>query len=524
MKRLVITNDVNTYKSTIHKPYWADPSRLKYNREAKAFGSQITAAILANKMVVFGGFDVSSTYLTTQYASKRGYAGLIEDDNAITPEAGSLELELYKVKSNNKARWNGRAVTKEMIVTPYAVRKCNFSFVYGASQTSERSYGAHQVAGADIADILPWPVSTKYPGYLELGDDEYLNALTTISYEVARVDTNVHPYDLGVQASALRDAFNRPMAAPVDPSWVQSEVADANKKALDWLTTLAEAPKTVATIISAIRSARDLLRAWDKRGEAIRESHKKWVEDLRKRIDETINLISKAKATTLKRQLYRTLRKLNNKLSREGKILITKLAEAWMMYRYEVMPLIYTVRDAIKAANTYKNQYFTCRGRVITPHSPPNIGPNWTFVGESSITTKLMIKFGYYDDPNDTTDLLNRVLYGNVLTTGWELITRSFVADWFITVGDWLTATFGFSDSESVRRVSTLSHRCAIKGFYVEKFTGAKVIVDFDSYERFIPDLSSYSGIYFRPNLTVKRMIDAFCLGWPSLKRTLTSR
>lgn len=497
---------------------------LTYDREAKAFGSQVTAAILNNKMVVHDGFDVSSSYLTTQYASKRGYAGLIHDDNVVTPDAGSLTLEPYKVKSNNKARWASKDLTKEMIVAPYAVRKCNFSFTYGASQTPERFYGAHQVPGSDIADILPWPESKKFPGYLELGNDEYLSTLTTISYEVAQVKTDVHPFDMGVQASALRDAFNKPMTAPVDPSWVQSEVADANKKALDWLTTLAEAPKTVATIISAIRSARDILRAWDKRGQAIRESHKVWVADLRKRISETINLISKAKATTLKRQLYRTLRKLNNKLSREGKILIDKLAEAWMMYRYEVMPLIYTVKDAIKAANTYKNQYFTCRGRVVTPQSPPNIGPSWTFVGESSITTKLMIKFGYYDDPSSTVDLLNRVLYGNVLTTGWELVTRSFVADWFITVGDWLSATFGFSESESVRRVSTLSHKCVIKGQYVERLTGAKVTVDFESYERFVPDLSSYSGIYFTPNLTVKRLIDAFCLSWPSLKRTLTSR
>lgn len=518
MKRLVITKNVNTYHSTIHKPNWADPSWLEFDRTAPALGLQVTAIILSNKTVVRDDF------FTSPYASQRGYAGLILDDGSISPNAGSLVLDLHKVKSNNRDRWKTRAVTKEMIVASYAVRKCKFDFTYGASQIPEEDFGSYQVHGADIADILPWPTSTKYPGYLDIGGGEFLSTVTTIEYEVAMVDVHVHPFDMGVQAESLRTSFHEPISAPVDPSWVQSEIADANTKALDWLTTFAEAPKTVATIISAIRTIRDVLRSWDKRGEAIRENHKKWVADLRKRISETLDLISKAKATTLKRKLYRTLRKLNNRLSREGKILIDKLTGAWMMYRYEIMPLVYTVQDAVKAANTYKNQYFTCRGRVITPHSPPDIGPTWVFTGESSITTKLMIKFGYYDDPNSTADLLNRVLYGNILTTGWELITRSFVADWFITVGDWLTASFGFTESESVKRVSTMSHKCVIKGYYVEEFTGAKVIIDFESYERFLPDLSSYSGIYFRPNLTAKRMVDAFCLTWPSLKRTLTSR
>lgn len=506
----------------VFKPYYANPNMLTYFRTGSGYASTIESAVVGQRFVVDSRVTLS-TINSNNPAACLGRAGFISGSEGSVTAPMGWNPGVLKERVSNQPRWDLAPVTKEMVVAAYKIRKVEAIFENGNATIPERSAGSIQVTLDRMADILPWPKSNKYPGYFSLGGDEYLYGTVTISYVVATVNNQVNPYDVGFSTSKLEESFSPFGLYNVDPAWVQSSVARANEKALDWLTTVAEMPETVSSLIGAVKAARDVLKRSDRAGERIRENHKKWLASVKKQIAELLNTISKAKARTLRNKLVRRLKKLNKQLSREGKLLVDKLTASWMSYRYEIMPLVYTVKGAVEAAQTIKNQFFTVRDRFVDAELPPPPVPNsnWNWVGTSTATTRIMIKFGYRSGDGSTLKNLQKVLSANVALTAWELVSRSFVADWFVTVGDFLSAGFGFSESKDVKRVSTLSYKIETVGSFVEKNTGARVYVNYESYVRLIPDLGSYTGIYFRPNLSLKRMIDSFCLLWPTLKRSL---
>lgn len=521
MQELILTSLVSTNYAAIFEPYYADRTMLVFKRVAPQFNSVVDSAILGNRFSIRSEvFDPDNIQYND--ATKRGYAGLIrETPDPVSDTQWSIPDLIEKV--SNQPAFDASVFDKSIIVAPYKRRTVSVTFQNGSGVENARPLGGQIVVSPiEIADILPWTPSGQYPNYFDMGNDEYLGGFSTlIRYMRGEVRRDIHPYALGISGQLLESSFSPAAEGQVDPAWVQSAVAEANKKALDWLTLVGELPETISSIIGAVRTVRGLIKSFDDRGEALRKNHKKWVESLRERITDLINQLSKAKFKTLRSNLYRQIRRLNRDLSREGKILITKLANLWMSYRYEITPLMMTVRDAVKAAKTIKNQFFTTRKRQVQKFDPPNLGSNWVFNGRADVTTRIMVKYGYRDNSDDNLSSLSKVLSANFALTSFELISRSFVVDWFFTVGDFLASEFGYTPNKNVTRAATLSHKCDIVGQYVEVNTGAIVNVNYSSYIRHIPDLGSFSGIYFRPNLTLKRMIDSFCLLWPSLKRNI---
>lgn len=138
----------------------------------------------------------------------------------------------------------------------------------------------------------------------------------------------------------------------------------------------------------------------------------------------------------------RTIRNIVKRLKRDP---IGIVAETWLQYRYGVMPLIhstYDILDAILAREADRSVVFVTRsGRKKTEFL-------WRKTGEGSFYNP--IEEVWYDFDSARTEIgisWKRPKGGiadwtslNPLGIAWELVPLSFVADWFLNVGDTLQA------------------------------------------------------------------------------------
>lgn len=131
--------------------------------------------------------------------------------------------------------------------------------------------------------------------------------------------------------------------------------------------------------------------------------------------------------------------------------------EAWLLYRYGIVPTMLDAYGAVEALEkrdngSYDRYIITVRGKSTTVPKP-------------ALVKRLTSPFGrYYPIPNVVRDQWRleskygaRVRYDAALTyssylrlsdvgvtnpveVAWESITLSFVADWFLSIGDWCSA------------------------------------------------------------------------------------
>ena len=102
------------------------------------------------------------------------------------------------------------------------------------------------------------------------------------------------------------------------------------------------------------------------------------------------------------------------------------------------MPVVYTVESVQDLIKSLKSEYITAREKesseISVPH-PVNSGE----VLEIPVTHRVTIKQRYKPKATTFEDVMVR-MSGNFALTVWELIPLSFVVDWFINVGDFLSS------------------------------------------------------------------------------------
>lgn len=333
-------------------------------------------------------------------------------------------------------------------------------------------------------------------------------------------------------------------------SLVTKVTAEAKAAEYDLLSELGELPETIKMFHDLVKGLKRPLELVKKHKEYLRKA-KEWDQSWKKQLNRLRKQYEKARSVERKKVLknrYDTLfkkqnpfgwfwrRKKRESLTGYASKGVTKAAETWLLYRYGVMPLLYSARDIVSAMNKKAQVYKTTRAHVTEQKQEEfgswNTGPfgmkqplNYKFVIEYVQVDRVTYKQCF--DGN----VIGRLIGINPLVTAWELTTLSFVVDWFIQVGDFIQAI-----SPSYAQQTEVVYSRKLKGTVrtVQNPTQpptidpgstfkSKIKLDgtsgtFESYYREVIDPMSHLTIPREIVLNWKRELDAFALTWTRLR------
>jgi len=216
-----------------------------------------------------------------------------------------------------------------------------------------------------------------------------------------------------------------------------------------------------------------------------------------------------------------------------------KLGREWMQYRYGIMPLVYSYRDINKLLNRGFNTSFR-KTSVIRPTptdvSLPSASTSYVWkedVGEILVRGNVFQHF-------DTRERAWAAGVGiNPFVTAWELIPYSFVFDWFVNMGDYITAKTTtsftgvrfacistrykyttktwqhFPNQDIVLTSTATTGNCNPSGYpavyvTIDRPEESQLLqeVVYDNYDRYVWNLSDVP-LSFNPSLKWRRLMDA---------------
>lgn len=219
----------------------------------------------------------------------------------------------------------------------------------------------------------------------------------------------VTDYDRLLKLGLFHQVINQPANKS---NAVLSDLVSDSSSTLDLLTELAEVKDTISLITSTLSMLRRPLQSFT---------------DARRRVNSKVSVSDRAE----------------------------KIGELWLGYRYAVMPLIYTIQDAIKVLQQKDRVFGTSRSYAVEK-SVSTYNPSLRHVkhlydeGTITVTYRGTSKARF----NTTAINIYSLLGFNPLRTGWELVPLSFVVDWALNVGSWLESkTFEFSDIAEDRKM-----------------------------------------------------------------------
>ena len=303
----------------------------------------------------------------------------------------------------------------------------------------------------------------------------------------------------------------------VDNNTVTTNTANANRGSVDILTSLAEMPETLKSIINGLatiaRMYRDAkkkeLRLYNK-GKRERIDYDEAVLALGRRAEEIENdpQLSRRQKRRLILKITKDKRQLKLTLKKNLDETASALADVWLNYRYNIMPNVYLIEGALDSID-----------------NKTNVFARW------SEKLKHTLSFPYYDNVIlieerafikrrfDVARLSNSFSL-NPFLTAWELVPLSFVVDWAVNIGNAIAA-LTFTPSGISQEGATYSWK--VSGMLSKTYEdGSSVTIECRGYKRVVIDPSLYCRLSWNPDLTPKRKLDALALTWNiALKRLL---
>lgn len=310
-----------------------------------------------------------------------------------------------------------------------------------------------------------------------------------------------------------------------DKELVTQVWADNNTKRLDFLTAMAEMPQTLSSFLDALGYLASLIKDFKRRRFFMNKANQR----IRNKLGVTFaerrsQIISKydrkiasarkpAIIVKLRRRKEKALKALEKMRVREEKKMVrefaTQAASLWLSFRYEIMPLYYQSQDVLDVIANSTSEYLTSRG-VVAQATNIAIPMEWGLDQENLVSEprhNVMVKSKLSPENH-----LGKTMSTNPFTTAWELLTLSFVVDWFVNFGDVIAGfTGGYSDESG----STASWRFDDKKvFRVRNIPSAMVTVDINFYTRMVIDPRLFGGLACSPKLNLFRYLDAMSLSW----------
>lgn len=319
----------------------------------------------------------------------------------------------------------------------------------------------------------------------------------------------------------------------VDVGVVTHVVAEANKQTLDALTAVAEMPetvrsmigltKTVARILSGVKKREfSLTQAFEKRKASLRSKRDLEMQRYTNRLNESRQFAEKFSARSRNRKLAKIARRDRDRALRTYDRAMKEslvefndaMASTWMRARYEIMPNVYLAIDITEVLKQ-NPQFLTSRagfkqsGRVLPKYGEFKEVPVET-QGLVFVRTKVENTTGPFSFTS------NRVSM-NILTTAWELLSKSFVVDWFINIGDFITAISGGGDYV---RGNSISFK-ELVNFSDEDDEGRKLVIEARCYDYSLFSENQYTCLRIEPDMNPLRYTDSVAMLWSANRETL---
>lgn len=285
--------------------------------------------------------------------------------------------------------------------------KSSFSAIKksGAIKFSNYSRGSERVQNL-VSRVPACSYVNDYPGYAVKDGD----TLTDKKNQIVRL---VSPYYIQGDLRGFGSMFpNAPhhqfqYSYPEENSEIESvkgAVVSSMNREYDFLTEMAELKETLAYLLGILQKVRHPLKSF-KDAKAVLDK-KDW------------------KGKTV-----------------EYHDAVTSL---WMQYRYAIMPLVYSAQDIKSVIEHRSDLYRTERkfSKIDLNQDHPKDRDSCYFydVVTGSTTVRSVGKARYNAQVN--LRLIDSI-GSNIATTAWELVPFSFVVDWFLNIGDFLSSHLG---------------------------------------------------------------------------------
>lgn len=189
---------------------------------------------------------------------------------------------------------------------------------------------------------------------------------------------------------------------------------------------------------------------------------------------------------------------------------ITAIRDLWLQYRYGIMPNVYLIQDALAYLERVKPSYQTERQGERHVTSGFDFANGWV-VPDAEVVHRCLFKQGF--KVGFDTDSLQK--WGP--STVWELIPLSFVVDWVVNVGDYLTALRPVSDVQHEGVTYSFRTNDSFELSHPDWF-GQPISCSLDVYRLMVIDVNEI-GISASPQLNWKRWLDAAALSWTGFRR-----
>ena len=320
----------------------------------------------------------------------------------------------------------------------------------------------------------------------------------------------------------------------VDTAFVTRMVADANKRLLDLLTVLAETPESLRSLMQLLGTVKNIVVGVKRRQFSLTQSFADRKEYLKRKRDEDLTKLDRMRqelaeevsarrlsrrvANRRRRMLERDLERTNKSYTRamkqSGIEFNDAMAGVWMNFRYNIMPLVYTAIDITEAISK-DPEFLTVRDGVEKHRSIvlPSDLPALEFTSNFNVFIRDRAKADV-----GPFSLTSKVVTGNILTTAWELVPLSFVVDWFINVGDVISA---FSGGSTADRSSTLSFK-SVLDYTGKDSSNRRVVISGQLWNREVTgSLQQYTCLTFEPDMNPYRYTDSIALAWNALRGDL---
>lgn len=446
--------------------------------------------------------------------SDYGYMTVVYTDDIAPLPNDEISYKNRVVNGNFKKRKS----EGEIVMSPYSVGKVKLTFQYGTVRSDRRN-------------PLTQYIMFRTNETIQLDSEWETGNLGSMSFTMKSylwTEEFISPQQLGwnISAKQILESF-RSHCIP-DSTLVTSALAGANEGKMDLLTTLVEVPETVRSVLDGFKMVAKLSKDVKNKEFSLTQRSKRERERLEAELARRLSEIDNRRlgANTKRRQILDNMARKEKRRYRRNVEQLTRelndgLASVWMNFRYNIMPNVYAVEDALEFLASFYNEYDSSRSKdtLEADWGNPPTGFEAVTSSDWTISHKCLVKSRYAVDQGLSSRILSHGS-ANLAKTIWEMTSRSFVIDWFLNVGDYLIALLGFDMSEE--RYTSYSWKNQQTLAFVHD-NGAKVFVETNVYERSIINPYDCISLTVSNNLNLFRAIDSVAMLWPAIKRLLSS-